>query len=1431
MVFTKDFSQLLLIPESMEGAVTLPDSTVAVPALAFSHSAKLTAVQVGGDSASFSSIDGVLYSKDGKTLLLYPRAKGEAVVIPEGVTAIGPDAFAGNTELSSLVVLGHVTSIDKQAFHSSVVDAATVALPLSDDYAARKAVWEEIGFTSFTEPAKPGDIEKPMSHDSGFAYTLLPDYTLEVSWAGEKQPDGDLVIPSSATVGTTSYRVSAIAGSAFENKETVKSVAIPSSVQTIGSSAFAGCLSLETASFEEGLASLQDSAFERTALEEVFLPTSVSEIGGRVFAQCTSLVRIVSLTESISVADSALEGCTDTSILVPYREDGVYAWNLGIPSSNNHLEPYGIAIPEQSLTLEGGQSKSLFENGALFVPADAEVVYSYPATSVSVDQDGVVASKATGQTTVNARICLGEKVLCSKSREVSATEVVTDDASNPGDLDGSIARDALPTQMPFTAINLSLRSAGISEGVVDLLSAQGVGESVTLDGLVYTVRTDGNASVRMENTSITKADIQPVVTIAGASRSVVEIEALAFAGSSIASVSIPSSVTSIGETAFKGCENLTSLFIPASVAFLGKGVFLLSNNITSIAVEEGSRYFTVINGVVYMLDENGNSIRCIGGSPSSVAGTVVIPATTRSIADRAFFACGSVTEIILPEGLVSIEPCAFQSTSISSLVIPSSVSAISNENIYVQCFSLSSVSVAQGNAKYRAIDNNLYEIDSDGNPSILLAGYPSQSGLFSLPETVIGISQFAFFACSGLRGITLPASVMWAEYSVFAYSSVTEITCYSSRFDPRAAGFENIEKKNLAINLPEGGTINGISADQIKSMWLEAGFTDFATAPLKVVSFESNGGSSLFPITGASGFTPTKPDDPTQLGNAFTGWYTDAALKNQYAFTTPIATNTTLYAGWLSGGHTVTFDANGGTPALSTKAVPHDAVVAQPGNPMLEGYDFLGWYTEQTNGTKWNFNTAVTVDMTLWAHWKLKTYTAMFHPNNGGTDTKKDVDHGNKVSPLAVSKSGYSFIAWCLDSSLTQPYNFDTPVISNLELWAQWAGMPYVITFDANEGTGTMAPQPTNYGAKTSLSANAFVREGYTFTGWNTEKLGVGTAFANKEEVLDLPVNGANAITLYAQWTENKYSIEFVPNPPSGLSVVGDMATMSNIAYGNSVALTSNGFTCSGGFVFDHWTLDRQGIGIPYANGATVSKLGGKTQNNEIVRLYAQWKGSPYTVSYNKTYADVTGTMPDETFAYGGWYTLTDNAFFRSGYTFSGWAKSESDAQNGIVAYLDGDSVKDLPTNAGPSVTLYAVWAKQLTVTSPVNPVITIDAQGKPTADTSTYFESSTEAPVEIVSVTCSTVVGPDGTERVFPDVSQWGNIVVTLGAKGTTKNLFLNDESAIRLGLTIPAKTDVDNAKLPVTFGMKFVEAVDIEYSKDQQTAIASLVFSFKVA
>ncbi len=94
MLLSKDLSNLLLVPEGKEGVAMLPDQTDIVPALAFSHCAGLSCILVGEGSTSFSSRNGLLYTKDMKALVACPPGAGDAVVIPEGVESIGPGAVS-----------------------------------------------------------------------------------------------------------------------------------------------------------------------------------------------------------------------------------------------------------------------------------------------------------------------------------------------------------------------------------------------------------------------------------------------------------------------------------------------------------------------------------------------------------------------------------------------------------------------------------------------------------------------------------------------------------------------------------------------------------------------------------------------------------------------------------------------------------------------------------------------------------------------------------------------------------------------------------------------------------------------------------------------------------------------------------------------------------------------------------------------------------------------------------------------------------------------------------------------------------------------------------------------------------------------------------------------------------------------------------------
>lgn len=140
------------------------------------------------------------------------------------------------------------------------------------------------------------------------------------------------------------------------------------------------------------------------------------------------------------------------------------------------------------------------------------------------------------------------------------------------------------------------------------------------------------------------------------------------------------------------------------------------------------------------------------------------------------------------------------------------------------------------------------------------------------------------------------------------------------------------------------------------------------------VSFESNGGAeALANQTVEYGGTATAPAVPTKSGYTFGGWYSDSGLTNGYGFATPVTGNITLYAKWTSNSFTVSFNSNGGS-AVTSQTVSPGSRAAQPAAPTWAGYTFDGWYTDLAGTNVYDFTTAVTADITLYAKWTVSAW-------------------------------------------------------------------------------------------------------------------------------------------------------------------------------------------------------------------------------------------------------------------------------------------------------------------------------------------------------------------------------------------------------------------------------------------------------------------------
>lgn len=144
---------------------------------------------------------------------------------------------------------------------------------------------------------------------------------------------------------------------------------------------------------------------------------------------------------------------------------------------------------------------------------------------------------------------------------------------------------------------------------------------------------------------------------------------------------------------------------------------------------------------------------------------------------------------------------------------------------------------------------------------------------------------------------------------------------------------------------------------------------------------------------------------------------------------------------------TVTFDLGYGEETLYAKTIVEEGnTVERPDDPVRSGYVFVGWYTAKTGGEMFDFDSAITKDVTLYARWSARSnpqptpeYTVTFNSNEGSEVPSQKVLKGEcATEPEAPTKDGFTFEGWFSDEALTEAYDFDSPVTSDITLYAKW---------------------------------------------------------------------------------------------------------------------------------------------------------------------------------------------------------------------------------------------------------------------------------------------------------------------------------------------------------------------------------------------------------
>ena len=513
-------------------------------------------------------------------------------------------------------------------------------------------------------------------------------------------------------------------------------------------------------------------------------------------------------------------------------------------------------------------------------------------------------------------------------------------------------------------------------------------------------------------------------------------------------------------------------------------------------------------------------------------------------------------------------------------------------------------------------------------------------------------------------------------------------------------------------------------------------YAQWSTNAYTVTFVDGHTGRNISNVSVNYGGSVTPPAYPTHPGYTPTGW--DKSTAN-------VTQNMTVTVNYRPNRYKIHFDGNatGVTGSMADMDMEYDKAKSLTTNAFaLDGHSWLSWNTA-ANGSGKTYSNGQSVKnltetdggtVTLYAQWSTNSYTVTFVDGHDGKTIKQEsVKYGGAATaPDAPEHEGYTSTHW--------DKRFDN-VISNITVTLEYIANEYVINFDGNGATsGNMQPLQMQYDKEKNLTANAFAREGYTWTGWNTKAGGNGTDYTDKQPVRNLTSENNGSVTLYAQWTPIAYRIQFDKNLPDATGETASMGMTFDVAKN----LTTNGFT-SPSSQFNCWNSKPDGSGQAYANGQSVKNL--TKAPNDIVTLYAQWNTNSYTVTFvdghngktistpsvkyggnaipptkpvhegytattwDGSYQNVThdetvtlqyrpnayeiafkpnggtGTMSNQQMEYDKAKALNRNAFTRTGYTFTGWKE-----QNAGTRHTDGETVKNLTSIDGGTVTLLAQW-------------------------------------------------------------------------------------------------------------------------------------------
>ncbi len=433
----------------------------------------------------------------------------------------------------------------------------------------------------------------------------------------------------------------------------------------------------------------------------------------------------------------------------------------------------------------------------------------------------------------------------------------------------------------------------------------------------------------------------------------------------ITSVTIPDSVTEIGANAFAGCTNLTSVTYGGDWSKLT----IQSGN---PAVEDAVNAqlfdfaFTPDNTAVIVKKYNGTAADVTipshyKGKPvtmidhaafhDSAVTSVTIPDSVTSIPDDAFAFCSQLTNISIPNSVTFIGFAAFNScTSLKSITLPSSLSTIQSSAFY-NCGNLETIRIP---VSVTFIGNYAFA----GCPSSMTVTYPgSKTQWDAITKGSNNDALENHLVCNTLEATFTADGTTFAPAQTIDRGEKFTKPAEPPKENHTFAGWYNGDEKFDF----DADTTNAPNVLELVAKWDINKYT---------VQFVSDYGS--FADQTVEHGKPIETDNltiPEVEGFTFDGWYTDDTHTKEFDFSTPITSNTTVYAKWTAKDYKVSFVTEHGD-APTSQNVPYNKTATNPGELTEEGYTFIGWYADDAHTIEFDFSTHITHDTKVYAKWE-----------------------------------------------------------------------------------------------------------------------------------------------------------------------------------------------------------------------------------------------------------------------------------------------------------------------------------------------------------------------------------------------------------------------------------------------------------------------------